>query len=252
MVRTERSGRGIRIICIAWAAAALMVISGCGSMKEVKMAFDANPKIAVMEFAVKTAYQEDSVIDLTVQPRTPTRISRAPEKCNVNCVIEKKPLPAEFRDIAQALHAELQTELGKSDLRYVKWSEVPSKKTSLGISAPDWAKTDYSLIIWPMITVGYDESILPTDKPYTYRLKGYVTLYLWRKNAQGDLEILRPGVSGSYQLAYVSSDLPDKSAIYLSLSTLEQLKPSTSIAKELREKSLEGVRRFVKEMKEAK
>lgn len=252
MERTARSGRSIRIIFIAWAAAALMVISGCGSMKEVKMAFDANPKIAVMEFAVKTDYQEDSVIDLTVQPRTPTRNSRAPEKCNANCIIEKKPLPAEFRDIAQALHAELQTALGKPDLKYVKWSEVPSKKASFNVSAPDWAKTDYSLVIWPMITVGYDESILPTDKPYTYRLKGYVTLYLWRKNAQGELEPLRTGISSAYQLAYVSSDLPDKSVMYLSQSTLEQLKPSTSIAKELREKSLEGIRRFVKEMKEAK
>ncbi len=256
-VKKRCKGSNSTILLVALTV--LLTTSGCGGgMLNVKQAFDSNPKAVVMEFPVKTDYLADSVIDLRVPARsTLNPESRAPETCRSSCIIETKPLTADYRDIAKAIHAELRTGLGRSDLKFGTWNEVPSKTAALGMKGPDWSKTGYDIIIWPNITVEYDETALPPMKRdasmrYSYKLKGSVNLMIWRKNAKGDLELVRPSMSGYVYLADVSRSVGDPSVVPLGITVLEQLMPSSTILSELREKSLEGVRRFVKEMKEAK
>ncbi len=253
MNRTKRS-RGTIVSVVAAAVMTLLVSAGCGGgMLNVKKAFDANPKMAVMEFPVKTDYIGEATVGLSVPARTS---SRAPQSCNVSCIVENEPMPAEFREIAQAIHGELKTGLGKPDMQFGAWSGVPSKKAAFGIMAPDWGKTDYEIVIWPNIYLTYSETIKPpisgNDAEYSYKLDGSVTLMIWRKNAQGNLDVVRPNITGQYSLGEVFRKIEQPATAPLTIAELEKILPSTTILNELKEKSIGGIKRFVKEIKEAK
>lgn len=254
-VRSKKESNGL---AVTLAVVVIMTISGCGGgMLNVKQAFDASTKMTVMEFLVKTEYFGDSTVDLRVPARsTFNPDTRAPKTCQGSCVIETAPLSAGYREIAEGIYNEMRSGLGKPELQFGRWSEVPSKKAAFGITAPDWGKTDHKLIIWPYVSVYYDESIKPPmsnkGAEYSYNLKGSVSFTIWRKNDKGNLEVVRPNMTGHYDLASVSRSVGKPSATPLTIAELEKLMPSSTIFNELREKSLEGVKRFVKELKEAK
>lgn len=253
MNRTK-SRRGTIVSVVAAAVMTVLLSGGCGGgMLNVKKELDANPKMVVMEFPIKTDYQAEATVGLSVEARTS---SRAPQSCNVSCIVDNEPMPAEFREIAQAIHEELKTGLGKPDMQFGAWSGVPSKKAAFGIMAPDWGKTDHELVIWPNIYLTYSEMIKPpisgNDAEYSYRLTGSVTLIIWRKNAQGNLDVVRPNITGRYSLGDVFRNIKQPAKAPLTIAELEKILPSTTILNELREKSIEGVKRFVKELKEAK
>lgn len=229
----------------------LAILSGCGGgMVNAKQAFDADPKIVVAEFP-----NDQLGIGLVVPGRENSKGARGLARCSsvVNCLVESRSMPAEYSNIAEAVADEVRIGFGKPGIKSSKGMNVPMKKNTIGPETPDWGKTEFELVIQPSIDVKYTEAISSTSTaPFTYSLDGAVTVSIRRKGAKGNWETIKPNMFGYVQIASVSKKLAVASSTYKTIEELQAVLPPSAIADELREKTREGMKKFIAEIMAAK
>lgn len=161
--------------------------------------------------------------------------------------------PASFDELSVVVAESLKSELGKENIYTSRDDQIPTKTTHVGLDevvVPDWSKRNYNTLISTVVTLSYfakpESQGMP---PYTYKLRGKTTLRIVK--LKGDmLEILMPTDSGAIDLAFIERDLELSTGQVASLKSLMKIFPPETILPELKEKTKQGVRRFVKGMKD--
>lgn len=248
--RCAVQGRG-RLINILVSCIALLALSGCGGgMVNVKQAFDANPRMVVAEIP-----KDQLKIGLLVPGRENSKGVRGLARCAsvMNCLVETRTMPAEYKDIADVVTEEMRAGLNKPEIKSAKGMNIPLRQNVIGPETPDWDKTEFDMVIQPSISVTYTETISTVAAaPFTYSLDGSVTILIRRKDAKGDWEVVKPNMFGYVEVARVSKKIDMTTSTYKSIEELQAMLPPSAIANELREKTREGMKKFIAEMKAAK
>jgi hypothetical protein len=167
-------------------------------------------------------------------------------------ILGKTKRPPAFDEISVVVAESLKSELAKKNIHTSRDDQIPTKTTYKGldeVEVPDWSKRDYKTIISTVVTLSYFASSGPEGTPpYTYKLKGKTTLRI-SKYEGGKLKILMPTESGIVNLAFIEKDLEISTGQIAGLKSLMKILPPETILPELKEKTKQGVKLFVKEMK---
>jgi hypothetical protein len=167
-------------------------------------------------------------------------------------ILGKIKRPGSFDEISVVVAESLKNELAKENIYTSRDDQIPTKTAHKGLAeveVPDWSKRDYKTIISTVVTLSYFATSGPEGTPpYSYKLKGKTTLRI--SKYEGDkLKILMPTESGTVNLAFIEKDLEISTGQIAGLKSLMKILPPETILPELKEKTKQGVRLFVKEMK---